>query len=149
MTSPVPKPDARKQRHAVAEASSSNRLPTAGRSGRPPKAPVELGEAGARWWRWAWSTPQATKWHKGFLEPLGRRAQLEDEYQAIGRDLDAKDASMLRTRLLGIIVRYDDAFGFTPLGAAKQHMVFVDVDPEPTADRDDNVTPIRKRIKGA
>jgi hypothetical protein len=147
MPQPIPKPDARKQRHAVAENQSSHRVPTSGRVGRPPKVPFALGEAGARWWRWAWSTPQATKWHKGFHEPLARRASLEDVYDAAVADGDRQGAS----RLLAAMYRVDDSFGLTPMGAAKQHIVFVDDEPSTAKagnGASDNVTPIRNRLKG-
>ena len=146
MPASVPKPDARKQRHAVADNQSSYRVPVSGRLGRPPKAPFILGPAGERWWRWAWSTPQATKWHKGFHEPLARRASLEDEYGASVADGDRQSAS----RLLAAMYRMDDSFGLTPMGAAKQHIVFVDDEPAPKAGNGaaGNVTPIRNRLKG-
>lgn len=145
MASPVPKPDARKQRHAIAEASSSNRVPTVGRSGRPPNSPLPLGDAGKRWWRWAWSTPQACRWHKGFLEPLARRAALEDE---LARLVDHPDEAAM-PRILALALRLDDRFGLTPMAAAQQHIVFVDTEPEPSGGNgaDDNVTPLRKRFK--
>jgi hypothetical protein len=58
-------------------------LPPAGRRGRPPKCPYELADAGGAWWRWAWSTPQATQWDRGSLYTVGRRAQLEDDLAAL------------------------------------------------------------------
>lgn len=147
MPAPIPKPDARKQRQAVAENQSSHRVPVSGRLGRPPKTPFPLGACGTRWWRWAWATPQATKWHKGFHEPLARRASLEDQYQAMVDDGDRQAAS----RLLAAMYRVDDSFGLTPMGAAKQHIVFVDDEPSaPKAGNGaaGNVTPIRNRLKG-
>lgn len=152
MPSPVPKPDARRQRQRIAAEQSANRLPLTGRTGRPPNAPVTLGEAGQRWWRWAWSTPQATMWNKGNLEPLARRASLEDDYESAK---DTEHAHSDRARLLGIMLRLDNDFGFTPAGAAKQHFVFVD-DPQPlkavagngSGPDKKNVTPMRNRLKG-
>lgn len=58
-------------------------LPPAGRAGRPPNPPLELGEAGQKWWRWAWSTPQATAWDRGCLYAAAHRAQLEDDLSAM------------------------------------------------------------------
>lgn len=58
-------------------------LPAGGRKGKAPKCPVALGKAGAAWWSWAWSTPQACAWSVGDEYALGRRAQLEDDLAAI------------------------------------------------------------------
>lgn len=140
MASPVPKPDARKQRHAVA-AHNATRLPVTGRVGRPPKCPVDLDVAGQRWWRWAWTTPQATQWNRGFMEPLARRAALEDEYAGLTDQGE-------RQRLLSILVRIDDGFGLTPRSAAGMHLSFVDEPQAPKAVEDVKVTPIRPRLKG-
>jgi hypothetical protein len=145
MGSPVPKPDGRRQRKVIAEHRSASRVPVSGRVGRPPNCPIELGDAGRRWWRWAWTTPQATRWNKGFLEPLARRAALEDTLAAC-RD-NATDVA----KLLPIMVRIDTAFGLTPLSAAQQHLQFVDDEPTPAKGgngADGNVTPIRSRLKG-
>lgn len=142
----APKPDARRQRHAIAEATSSNRVPVTGRVGRPPTPPFPLGEAGRRWWRWAWATPQATKWHKGFTETLALRASLEDRYTTMVEAGDATEAA----RLLGFMLRLDTEFGLTPMAAAKQHIVFVEDDSPHRSAKDtaDNVTPMRNRMKG-
>ena len=99
--------------------------------------------AGQRWWRWAWTTPQATQWHRGFMEPLGRRAALEDEYAKA-------DTSGDRARLLALMLRMDDNFGLSPAAAAKLHLTFVD-EPEPpklVAGTEAPVAPIRGRLKG-
>lgn len=72
-------------------------LPAKGRTGRPPKCPYDLEKAGAKWWRWAWRTPQATKWDAGQLYTVARRAQLEDLVEALGFD----DALDLRDLLAG------------------------------------------------
>lgn len=70
-------------------------LPAAGRKGRPPKVPngYNLGKVGAQWWKWAWSLPQALAWDAGALYVLARRAQLEDDLDAIklSDDLDVAD----------------------------------------------------------
>lgn len=142
MANPLPKPDARKQRHAVAQ-HNATRLPVTGRVGRPPKSPVDLDVAGQRWWRWAWTTPQATQWHRGFHEPLARRAQLEDEYAKLTEPDD-------RARLLTHLLRLDESFGLTPKSAMAMHLVFVD-EPEPPKAvdaKDAPVTQIRGRLKG-
>jgi hypothetical protein len=97
-----------------------------------------------RWWRWAWTTPQATKWHKGFTEALARRASLEDEYAKALKSPDVSGAP----RLLAYMFKYDETFGLTPLAAAKQHIVFVDEPVEPKAvGKDATVTPMRNRLK--
>jgi hypothetical protein len=72
---------------------ASHVLPAAGRVGESPDCPYELAEQGARWWRWVWSTPQATKWNGGDLYHIARRAQLEDDVAALGfaEDLDLCD----------------------------------------------------------
>ena len=142
MPSPVPKPDARKQRHAVAQ-HNATRLPVTGRVGRPPKSPVALGAEGARWWRWAWSTPQATQWNRGFMEPLGRRAALEDELATLTLTAD-------RARIIAMMLRLDESFGLTPKAAAQLHLTFVDEPQAPKAVEGDApaVTPIRNRLKG-
>lgn len=142
MAQPLPKPDARKQRHAVAQ-HNATRLPVTGRVGRPPKPPVDLDVAGQRWWRWAWTTPQATQWHRGYHEALARRAQLEDEYGKFSEPAD-------RNRLLTHMLRLDESFGLTPKAAMAMHLVFVD-EPEPpklVAGTDAPVAPIRGRLKG-
>lgn len=73
------------KRRTNADAIPKTQLPAGGRKGRPPKVPeaYKLGKAGAAWWRWAWGTPQATGWDPGALYVLARRAQLEDDLDAI------------------------------------------------------------------
>jgi hypothetical protein len=83
--------------------------------------------------------------HKGFHEPLARRASMEDLYAKALQSGDATEAP----RLLALMMRLDDAFGLTPAGAAKQHMVFVDEPTTPAVVKaKDNVTPMRNRLKG-
>lgn len=146
MTSSIPKPssDARSRRKEIA-GQGAHRLPIQGRVGRPPAPPFPLGPAGRRWWKWLWATPQATIYHKGFHEPLARRASLEDLYEQALKSSDTTEAP----RLLAMMIRLDDMFGLTPAGAAKQHMVFVDEPTVPAAVKaKDNVTPMRNRLKG-
>lgn len=146
MASALPKPttDARSRRKDIT-GQGVHRLPIQGRVGRPPAAPYPLGDAGKRWWRWVWTTPQATLFHKGFAEPLCRRAALEDDYEEARKGANTADLA----RLLTLMIRLDEAFGLTPLGATKQHMVFVDepTKPEPVKDAG-SVTPMRGRLKG-
>jgi hypothetical protein len=140
----VPKAAAqRRRRNQVPAAKVDRKLPTTGRAGLAPDSPVPLGEAGFRWWTWAWSTPQATTWtHEGFMESLAKRAQLEDVWTAVGNRQIKGDL----TKILPLIARLDAQFGFTPASAAALHMTFE----EPPAEVDDPqpVTDIRDRLKG-
>jgi hypothetical protein len=58
-----------------------------------PKCPLELGEAGTRWWKWAWKLPQADRWDDGALYFVARRAMLEDHAAALSfaDELDISD----------------------------------------------------------
>lgn len=140
----VPKAAAqRRRRNQVPAAKVDKKLPTTGRAGLAPDPPVPLGEAGFRWWTWAWSTPQATTWtHEGFVESLAKRAQLEDVWTAVGDGMIPGDL----TKILPLMARLDDSFGFTPKSAAMLHMTFE----EPPAELEDTtpVTDIRDRLKG-
>lgn len=151
MPSPVPKPaDARRKRRDVSASQAAHRLPLTGRLGSAPRCPVRLGAAGKRWWKWAWSTPQATQWNQGFMEPLARRAQLEDQWVKAIEDEDGDSrATDTAVRLLPLILRLDESFGLTPTGAGKLHYAFVDEAPaEPDAPTPAGVTNIRDRLKG-
>jgi hypothetical protein len=77
---PLPKPGARRQNPPTIPGAV---LPAAGRDAPAPESPLALGEAGARWWAWAWSTPQAAKWDTGSLYFVARRALLEDHSAAL------------------------------------------------------------------
>jgi hypothetical protein len=79
---PGPLPSANKRRRNAPTIQTTN-LPAAGRKGRAPKCPYSLHEQGLLWWRWAWATPQATKWDQGSLYAAARRAQLEDDLAAL------------------------------------------------------------------
>jgi hypothetical protein len=151
MANPAPKPpDARRRRRDVSASQAAHRLPITGRQGAPPKSPVRLGAAGRRWWRWAWSTPQATTWNAGFIEPLAKRAQLEDQWvTALEGDADGDQrATDTAVRLLPLILRMDDAFGLTPTSAAKLHYAFVADEPVQDVPTSAGVTDIRNRLKG-
>jgi hypothetical protein len=78
MPGPLPNPQKRRRN---APTVPTTVLPATGRKGRPPKHPTayNLQKAGREWWKWAWSTPQATAWDRGALYVIARRAQLEDE----------------------------------------------------------------------
>jgi hypothetical protein len=58
-------------------------LPLDGPEGRAPNSPYNLGEPGAKWWKWAWKLPQAAAWDNGSLYWVARRAQLEDDLAAV------------------------------------------------------------------
>lgn len=49
----------------------------------PPDCPYDLAAAGLAWWSWAWGTPQAAHWDDSALYTVARRAQLEDEFEAL------------------------------------------------------------------
>ena len=82
---PGPLPETTRRRRNAPQI-SGHLLPAEGRRGAPPKVPdaYELAEAGLAWWKWAWRLPQATKWDRGSLYLVARRAQLEDELAALG-----------------------------------------------------------------
>lgn len=147
MTANIPKPaDARRRRTDVSAAQAAHRLPVTGRSGAAPKAPVRLGSAGRRWWRWAWSTPQSAIWHSGYHETIAKRAELEDQWAALSEGIVPFDAP----KLAALMLRYETELGLTPMAAAKLHYAFVD-EPEPPKAVDDpkgNVTSMRDRLKG-
>jgi hypothetical protein len=139
----VPKPaDQRRRRNVVPASASERRLPLAGRTGLAPDPPAPLGEAGMRWWMWAWSTPQATTWnHDGFTMALYRRAELEDLWT------DGGNQYMDPLKLIPIMGRLDEQFGLTPRSAAQLHLSFAE--PEEAAPAPPgSVTDIRNRLKG-
>lgn len=76
----------KQKRRSNTDAIPTTQLPAKGRKGRPPKVPeaYNLQKAGAAWWKWAWGTPQAAGWDPGALYVLARRAQLEDDLDALG-----------------------------------------------------------------
>lgn len=90
-------------------------LPAGGRKDPPPPLPdsVVLGDAGMEWWNWAWATPQAFAWDDGAIYFVARRAQLEDDMEALQLVDDNFDlaelldvpASELTKRLSGIFRR--------------------------------------------
>lgn len=61
-----------------------------------PECPYDLAEAGAAWWSWAWSTPQAKTWDGGALYTVARRALLEDSRWS----LEVADDERLLEKLL-------------------------------------------------
>src|ERR1039458_6768545 len=75
---PLPTPN-RRRRNAPTFATS--RLDSEGRSGRKPACPYKLGDAGKKFWTWAWETPQALKWGDWARYTVARRAALEDDLE--------------------------------------------------------------------
>jgi hypothetical protein len=90
MPGPLPNGQARRRN---APTISTTTLPAAGRKGRIPKCPYDLGKEGADWWKWAWRLPQATEWDDGSLYVVARRALLEDHAAALRftDELDLQD----------------------------------------------------------
>lgn len=89
---PLPSPGARRRNAPTIPGTD---LPVEGRKGRIPVCPYDLAAAGAAWWRWAWRTPQSTRWDAGSLYLVARRAQLEDDVAALGFGEDLVELSDL------------------------------------------------------
>lgn len=84
MPGPLPKdPDARRRRNPATI--PTTQLPAGGREGDSPEPPewIPLGDAALAWWDWAWHTPQAAAWDNGAHVFICRRAQLEDDLDAL------------------------------------------------------------------
>ena len=120
---PLPNPN-RRRRNAPTIPTTS--LPAGGRKGRAPKVPAgyELRDAGAAWWRWAWSLPQAVAWDDGSHYALARRAQLEDTLGAVAVD-DARS----RLSLLKEMRELDRRFGLDPKAMAELRWTIVAEEP--------------------
>lgn len=132
MPGPLPNPQ-RRRRNAPTVPTTA--LPAGGFEGPTPVCPLELGEAGVRWWEWAWSTPQAAGWSKGDLFSLARRALFEDLFAV---DRTKSNASEMR--------ELDDRFGLTPKGMAALHWTIVEAEvPEEIAADDSKVASLKDR----
>lgn len=156
---PGPLPDPNRQRRNKPAIPTTN-LPAGGRKGTTPKPPVgyDFGRRAAAWWKWAWKTPQAAAWSAGDLYVIARRAQLEDEMDALlrvdsGLDLaellevepkeqldDLKRLIATLKALAGgsIAVKkeareLDDRLGLTPKGFAALRFKIVDGDEQADA----------------
>jgi len=170
---PLPDPNSRRRN---APTIPTTKLPAGGRPGpvpRPPKG-ANLGDAGKAWWRWAWRTPQAAAWSTGDHVAIARRAQLEDDLQAlefIGLDLDRLPAESddelaayldhlkyviekLKSLAGGKLAiaremrELDDRFGLTPKArAALRWEVVQDQADDGPADADDEVAARREERK--
>lgn len=144
MASPVPKPGAERRRRN-AHTPHDRKLPVAGRPGPAPRPPVRLGKAGTRWWKWAWSTPQATTWGTAFTEALVKRAELEDLWAGAKSD---DEVFLDVTKIVPLMTRLDESFGLTPRSAAAMHLTFEDAPAAPAdAEPPPGVTDIRDRIR--
>lgn len=148
---PLPDPNRRRRN---APTIPTTELPASGRRGRIPTPPVELGEAGRAWWRWAWRLPQACGWSTGDLVMIARRATLEDDLAALatvdGLDfldvLGAKASEVRETiRHLASLAagklavcrearELDDRLGLTPKGLAALRWRIVDDTPAEPAE---------------
>lgn len=138
MSGPLPDPNRQRRNKPTIPTTS---LPPRGRSGRPPKCPMDLGKAGAAWWKWAWSTPQAAGWSSGDVYFAAHRAALEDDLTTLEtEDFDVSEllavADSEVARRLGELFRrmkslaagkvqltkamtdMDDRLGLTPKGMA-------------------------------
>ena len=95
----------------------TTQLPASGRKGPAPVSPRKLGPAGRRWWKQAWSTPQAAGWSIGDLPFIARRAALEDEPD-------------LNPTWHRVMTDMDDRLGLTPKGlAALRWKIVADEEP--------------------
>jgi hypothetical protein len=113
MRGPLPNPN-RRRRNAPTIAGTT--LPAAGRQDVPP-APERLGEAGRKWWEWAWRTPSAAAWSESELRAVERRAVLEDWLEDLDDELETPKLSA--DRLLTQMLNLDDRLGLTPKSRAQ------------------------------
>lgn len=164
MSGPLPAKDKRRRNAPTIPTTS---LPLGGFTGPIPRVPkvVTLRAAGADWWRWAWRTPQAAAWSSGNLRTIARRAQLEDDLQALDSvdHLDALDLlqadkaadfKFLIQRLAALssgrlavcreMRELDDRLGLTPRGMAALRWEVVAVTAEPVEEEADEVTKKRQ-----
>ncbi len=150
---PLPNPQRRRRN---APTIPTTNLPAGGRKGAPPECPLEIADAGARWWAWAWATPQAAAWDDGQLYVIARRAQLEDDVATLdtveGLDLDLVldaeelvDVRFVVKRLAALVTgratilreqrELDDRLGLTPKATAALRWRIVAEEPTPIRSR--------------
>lgn len=122
-----------------------------------------LGAKGRSWWKWAWRTPQAAAWSPGDYRALLRRAQLEDDVEALDQapvvdvadllDVEpterSKELNWLIGRLAGMasgrlqVMRemreLDDRFGLTPKARAQLRWEVVEDEPVAGTGADDEM----------
>lgn len=116
MSGPLPEGN---RRRANPPTIPTTNLSVSGRKGRPPNPPFgyEFGEAGRKFWRWAWALPQALAWDRAAHYTIARRAELEDDLAALGKfdgneldglfasiEVDDPEALADALRALGMIV---------------------------------------------
>lgn len=151
---PGPLPNQQRRRRN-APAIPTTRLPAAGFAGPIPKCPYDLGRAGKAWWRWAWRTPSAAAWGPGDTYAIARRAQLEDDSEALTLPavdladyLDVDDSEALRcladalrrlkalagnrVTLMKEMRELDKRFGLDPKAIAELRWSLEAPAPEPT-----------------
>lgn len=134
----------------------TTKLPASGRTSPVPKPPAlyEFGPKAADWWAWAWKTSQACGWDDGSLFVVARRAQLEDDLDALAHvDLDlaflvGEEENEAMRHLSALIQRLkslaggqlavmkemrelDGKLGLTPKGLADLRWTIVDDDEKP------------------
>lgn len=87
----------KEKRRGNAPTIPTTELEVSGRKGRPPKVPeaYKLGKPGRAWWKWAWGSPQAQAWDRGALYVIARRAQLEDDLDALSLNDELELADLL------------------------------------------------------
>lgn len=111
---PAPKPAEQRRRRNAPSSGEWVDLPRSGRSGPAPKwmLPGKPSTEVARLWRWAWSTPQATRWEGLALEPfVARWAMLTVEATRLD-DLGAERVKGVFAELRQI----EDRLGLNPKG---------------------------------
>jgi hypothetical protein len=151
---PLPNPNRRRRNQPTIPTTD---LPAEGRKGRIPACPYKLQKAGKAWWKWAWHTPQAEAWDPGAHYVVARRAQLEDDIDAldsvaglfddvVGADDEQQAARNLEAaikRLKGMasgrstvhreMRELDDRLGLTPKGLAALRWKVTDASEQPDA----------------
>lgn len=139
MPGPPPKsPETRRRRNA---GPAETLLPKAGRSGQPPKWPLEgsPSSAEASLWRDLWATPQAVPWLQlGWTRIVARYCRLTVESEK--RDAPAS--------LLAEVRQLEDRLGLTPM-AMRRLMWKIDDRDETGAKRDERraASPARQRFR--
>lgn len=106
MPGPLPDPNAQRRN---APTIPTTTLPQAGRTDPAPPCPLALGPAGASWWKWAWTTPQAAGWSHGDAYFVAHRAALEDDVRAMeSQDFDV--AELLGVEDNAVVRRLNEMF---------------------------------------
>ncbi len=138
MAGVLPKPAATRRRRNAPTIPTTN-LPAGGFTGRSPRCPYTLGDAGKGWWKWAWRTPSAAAWGPGDTFAIARRATLEDDLAALplppinsAEDLDLfKAISTARTRTQRLAGDLDKRLGLDPKAIPELRWSLVEDEPKP------------------